>query len=52
MRLLSLAIGGVVADALGIAPLYWIGGTLLALAGVLGLVLLGRHDFRTASEGA
>jgi len=47
MRLLSLALGGIVVDALGIAPLYWLGGTLLALAGVLGLVLLGRHDFRT-----
>jgi MFS family permease len=47
MRLLSLALGGIVVDALGIAPLYWLGGTLLALADVLGLVLLGRHDFRT-----
>ncbi len=47
MRLLALALGGIVVDALGIAPLYGLGGTLLALADVLGLVLLGRHDFRT-----
>lgn len=46
MRLLSLAIGGVLVDRVGIRPLYWGGGILLALAGVLGLVLLGRYDFR------
>jgi len=46
MRLASLALGGVLVDALGIAPLYWLGGTLLALAGALGLVLLGQYDFR------
>lgn len=45
MRLLSLALGGLVVDRLGIAPLYWIGGTLLALAGLLGLSLLGRTRF-------
>ena len=45
MRLASLGVGAVVADAIGIAPLYWIGGTLLFLAGVLGLVLLGRFRF-------
>ena len=48
MRLLSLALGGLVVDHLGIAPLYWIGGTLLALAGALGLRLLGKTDFRGA----
>ena len=46
MRLLSLALGGLVVDALGVQPLFWIGGALLAVAGVLGLALLGRHDFR------
>jgi MFS family permease len=50
MRLLSLALGGVLVDALGIAPVYWLGGTLLALAGVLGLVLLGGHDFRAMPQ--
>ncbi|MDP9364696.1 MAG: MFS transporter [Chloroflexota bacterium] len=46
MRLLSLALGGLVVDSLGIRPLFWGGGTLLALAGVLGLALLGAYDFR------
>ncbi len=46
MRLLSLAVGGLVVDRLGIQPLFWSGGVLLALSGVLGLVLLGRYDFR------
>ncbi len=48
MRLLSLAVGGLVVDALGIQPVFWIGGTLLLLAGLLGLALLGRYDFRVA----
>jgi hypothetical protein len=33
-------------DAIGIQALFWGGGTMLAVAGLLGLVLLGRHDFR------
>jgi len=49
MRLLSLALGGVLVDAAGIRPLFWLGGALLATAGVLGLALLGRHDFRAAT---
>ncbi len=48
MRLLSLALGGVIVDALGVAPLFWMGGVLLAAAGLLGLALLGKHDFRGA----
>jgi predicted MFS family arabinose efflux permease len=46
MRLLSLAIGGVVVDLVGIQPVFWTGGALLAAAGLLGLLLLGRYDFR------
>jgi len=46
MRLISLAIGGLVVDAIGIQALFWGGGTMLAVAGLLGLLLLGRHDFR------
>jgi MFS family permease len=46
MRLLSLAAGAVIVDAVGIRPLFWGGGGLLALAGLLGLLLLGRYDFR------
>src|SRR5216684_1360320 len=47
MRLISLALGGVIVDTVGIQPLFWGGGTLLGVAGVLGLVLLGNHDFRS-----
>jgi len=46
MRLLSLAIGSILVDAVGIQPLFWIGGALLASSGLLGLVLLGGHNFR------
>ena len=52
VRLLSLAIGGVVVDTLGIRPLFWGGGILLTLAGVLGLILLGSYDFRQDPKGA
>ncbi len=48
MRLLSLVVGGVLVDVVGVRPVYWGGGILLALAGVLGLMLLGRYDFRDA----
>jgi MFS family permease len=48
MRLISLAVGGLMVDALGIQPLFWGGGTMLAIAGLLGLLLLGHHDFRRA----
>ncbi len=47
MRLLSLALGGLIVDWVGIQPLFWAGGTLLALAGLLGLVLLGRAHLRS-----
>ena len=46
MRLLSLALGGWLVDLVGIQPVFWAGGTMLALAGLLGLALLGRHDFQ------
>ncbi len=46
MRLLSLAAGGLVVDAVGIRSVFWSGGTLLMLSGALGLALLGRDDFR------
>lgn len=52
MRLLSLALGGVLVDAIGVRPLFWLGGALLALAGVLGLLLLGGHDFRAQERAA
>lgn len=49
MRLLSLAGGAILVDAVGIQAVFWLGGTLLALAGGLGLALLGRYDFRGPS---
>jgi hypothetical protein len=36
-------------DALGIEPLFWLGGALLVSAGVLGLVLLGGDNLRVSS---
>lgn len=41
-QLVSLAVAAVIVDRLGVEPLYWIGGSLLAAAGVLGLWLF-RH---------
>jgi MFS family permease len=49
MRLVSLALGGLVVDTVGIQPLFWGGGTLLGVTGVLGLILLGNHDFRSTA---
>ncbi len=51
LRLISLALGAVMVDAVGIQPVFWMGGSLLVLAGVLGLVLLGDHDFRQPAAG-
>lgn len=45
MRLLSLGVGGLIVDRFGIEPLYWIGGTLLVVAGGVGLTLLGSTRF-------
>jgi MFS family permease len=39
-RLASLALGGVVADQLGVQAVYLLGGALLLLAGTLGLIAL------------
>jgi MFS family permease len=43
--LLSLAVGGVFVDQFGIEPLFWGGGTLLTLAGLIGLTLFRRTQF-------
>ncbi len=50
MRLVSLTLGGVVVDTVGIQPLFWGGGALLGVTGVLGLVLLDKHDFRSRAR--
>ena len=45
MRLASLGVGALLVDRIGIEPLYWAGGSMLFLAGALGLALLGRFRF-------
>jgi MFS family permease len=50
MRLLSLGIGGIFVDLVGIQPLFWVGGGLLTFAGILGLALLRNHEFRSADS--
>lgn len=37
-RLLSIALGGIIADAIGISAVYYFGGALLLLAGLIGSV--------------
>lgn len=49
-RLLSLAVGAVLVDLVGVRALFWLGGSLLAVAGLLGLALLGGYDFRGGSQ--
>lgn len=46
-RLLSLAAGALLVDAVGVRPVFWVGGVLLASAGVLGLGLIRDADLRT-----
>jgi MFS family permease len=49
MRLLSLTLGGLMADRVGISAVYVAGGMLLTLAGILGLALLGNIGLSRAS---
>lgn len=44
-RLLSLLVGGILVDVVGIQPLFWAGGAMLIGAGLLGLALF-RRDVR------
>ena len=46
MRLLSLALGGLFVDVVGIEPLFWTGGAVLGTAGILGLLLLRGDSLR------
>jgi MFS family permease len=50
MQLLSLAVGGLVVDQVGIRPVYWGGGVLLFIADALGLLLLGGYTRRSNPE--
>jgi len=49
-RLASLAAGGLVADALGVGAVYYLGGVLLLLAALLGLGQVRAGDLGTAAE--
>ena len=51
-RLLSLAGGAVLVDAIGIQPVFWLGGALLTLAGLLGLMLLSGYTFQREPAAA
>ncbi len=45
MRLASLGLGGIVAEFFGVRVVYYLGGTLLFGAGLLGLLLLRTYTF-------
>jgi hypothetical protein len=45
MEILSIGLAGLLADTIGIRPVYYLGGSLLIIAGILGLVLLGQYQF-------
>jgi len=46
MEIASIGLAGLLADAIGIRAVYYLGGSLLIFAGILGLVLLGRYQFK------
>ena len=46
MKVLSLGVGGVLADQVGVAVVYYLGGTLLVCSGIIGLLTL--RDTRLA----
>lgn len=48
--LLSLAAGGLLADRVGIQPVFWTGGTLLVVAGTVGLVAFRRTSFASTTN--
>lgn len=52
MEIVSIGAAGLLADAIGIRPVYYAGGGLLILAGLLGLLLLGRHRFPAAATAS
>ncbi len=51
MRLLSLGLEGLLVDIAGFRPVFRFGGSLLAVAGLLGLALLRHYAFHSPSIG-
>lgn len=47
LRLVSLVVGALVVDAIGIRALFWSGGSMLTLTGLLGLAILSRWEMRS-----
>ncbi len=52
MEILSIGTAGLLADALGIPAVYYLGGLLLTIAGMLGFILLGNSRFRVREQAA
>ena len=52
MEIASIGAAGLLADAIGIRPVYYVGGGLLIFAGLLGLGLVGRYRFRVAATAS
>ncbi len=50
MQMVSLGIGGLLVDTVGIQVVYYAGGVLLAVAGLLGLALLGGYAFKGETQ--
>ncbi len=48
MEITSIGGAGLLADAIGIQRVYYLGGGLLVFAGPLGILLLGRSRFQIA----
>ena len=48
-RLASLAMGAVIVDRFGVEPLFWVGGSLLFIAGAIGLAMFGSFRFGGAA---
>lgn len=51
-EIISIGAAGILADALGIRTVYYLGGSLLIVAGLFGLLLLGRHHFQQPNRYA
>lgn len=50
MKLLSLSLAGLRSDRFGVEIVYYIGGSLLAVAGILGLELFKNYQFKSLNQ--